>query len=1097
MTIPEISTEARAALIKKALMTPSTCNSSTVTSLEWLLNCPREPRSTTPASFDKVQKSKITASVKTVIPTKTPKIAKAKTTTKITEVDVSEENAPEPTAQERQKLATEVFNLSLRALSEEIKIPTNSPSNQACQVGKQRRTPPAWSRTASGSSQPLQILSPNRLPRSPAHPTTTKGTPSSANGVLSGRIAIAECARIALSALRTIRGPKIKEATADLQLEHGTCALVGKFLQLGLNDLALKELRVLRRRIDGLLGRKEDNVSTKRPTKTVPEGKEGVHRGHASTLLDLLRFDNVAADGSLLCLMITFQGFVLKLILTDKKPLLLEGMVSYLDPSTPDSPSDLILRSLSGKAQSSEKAVQRLRSLALSVWSIASSPPVSKDGPDSSPTGSRTIALFRLQIISFEIRAQWWKVSGHDVDVESELWTPFSRCLSDFTRHISSPTTNDYLLSKDALSRLQTAEKALNALTKGNSKANQAILKSLANFALQTGHRTDAAGFLEQSAKVPKSDGNSGVLWCMRQCEIASLHLDKTSKSKVIEALPAMENATKGLQGDLRASTSDFDALFFQAANLNKLVVRCIPDRVDASNKSSADLRECENVKSSLTAFTKTFYPFLVRYLGEPPQEQDEKAVNRFEERIDRSRRIAISAINRAIGLAKSSVVSGCPLWEVVESILADCAMVADRLESERLSDAEDSSVNTPTAKPSSHVNLSNAYWMRYLHDKEIGSEPRQLWRSLRTSVALIRDRPLSEKIAGFAGIKLERLAATYTSLHRTHEAKESFEEAVRFYVSFGVLESLSSEAKFLSLQSTRTEESKHVSAFRRLLSSFIEFTHNQSRQFPGYFYDDAALPTEQRGILLETHTQTTLEFLKTSAFPTSDSLRNLVETILTVYDRAMYPLRRLRVILRIVRFSSDGTGVVDSSLTAKLFAEICNEHIPDDGYSNDADLEPYAKYFEGARIVCAFFHGDQTRPEVLDKAISLWSTLPMGDTEELESHVESVPELVKQLELVVDYLDMQGRWFSKIRSLDLLSRLYELEQTNNPASLGNVFSRLGLQFSRLGYSGKAGNLLAKAESYVEKGQINLTVKLRWHLAYAEYLLEIGNTEKW
>src|SRR5437588_630065 len=57
--------------------------------------------------------------------------------------------------------------------------------------------------------------------------------------------------------------------------------------------------------------------------------------------------------------------------------------------------------------------------------------------------------------------------------------------------------------------------------------------------------------------------------------------------------------------------------------------------------------------------------------------------------------------------------------------------------------------------------------------------------------------------------------------------------------------------------------------------------------------------------------------------------------------------------------------------------------------------------------------------------------------------------------------------------------------------------SKLGHQFLELGYSGKAGLSLAKAQNLLSSGPVATDVKLQWHLAYAEYLLKIGNSEKW
>jgi separase len=50
----------------------------------------------------------------------------------------------------------------------------------------------------------------------------------------------------------------------------------------------------------------------------------------------------------------------------------------------------------------------------------------------------------------------------------------------------------------------------------------------------------------------------------------------------------------------------------------------------------------------------------------------------------------------------------------------------------------------------------------------------------------------------------------------------------------------------------------------------------------------------------------------------------------------------------------------------------------------------------------------------------------------------------------------------------------------------------------RLGYSGRAGIALAKAQAWLKKSPEDVTTatNLEWHLAYTEYLVGIGNLDK-
>jgi separase len=1034
------------------------------------------------------------------------KQTKARATLKTAVVEVLEEKEAELPTDQKQRLATEVFNLSLKALSEEIKasnMPALLPSSKDAKL---RRTSTSsrrsLSRTASTSSHPLQVLSPNRIPpspagsafkRSPSISLNLKRSPSSTIVVLQRRTSVAECACVALSALRALKAQKGKSgANPDLQLEHGLCALVGKLLQLGLTELAIKQLRALRMRLDDLLTGKEIKTSTKAETKAVPK-KSGENKGQIS-LADLLRFDNAQPSGGLLCLMISFQSHVLRMMAADKRISVLGEAVGYLKPSNPNSPSGLILRSLSEKAQSTDKVAQQLQSLAQTMWAMGS--PSSNSRTDSASTEKarlKATIMFRLQVVSFELRVLWWSIAGHCPDVELELWTPFSRCLSAFTRQAVPPSKDDYSVASDCLSSLQ----ALDSSTKGDSKPYQTVLKSLAQLARQTGHQSEAVTFLTQSAFTSNSKNALGVVWCTNHCQIASLLLEKKSRGSALEGLTNIQNATQGLRGDLRASSTDLDGLFFEAAKLNRLTMLYISGRVKLSEGEATESPEWNELQTSLGEFAQTFSPFLLRYLGEPPQDMEGKSFSQYVKRMSRTRNNALSTIEAAVAMSRSSIVDGTPSWELAESILTNYTTIADHLETTVYEDNAD----TPAisrSKHSPHVNLSNVYWARYLHDKQAGCEARQLWKSLRRAVNLLRDRPMADKIDGFATVKLERLAQTYVDLHRTIEAKETFEEAIRCHLGAGVLQRLTLKANTASFQSICTDVEDQTGAFRRVLAAFIGFVsgHNQG-QSSSHFFDDSALPRGERGLLLEIQLMIIAELAKGKGVQQPDSLNGLVRTLLTVYDCSTYPLRRLRVILRLLRFSSSGAATLDSSILSSLQAEIAGNSIDDVGLSNDTGLQRYATYLEGARTVCAFFHWGQTQPEVLDKAVSIWSTLLEGDKPEIELCVENTEDMAKQLEIVVDYFDMQGLWLSKLRALDLLSNLYEIKRMDDASPQTKALSRLGLQYSRLGYSGKAGSLLAKAQVCLEKSQVSLLDKLTWHFSYAEYLLDIGNTERW
>ena len=70
------------------------------------------------------------------------------------------------------------------------------------------------------------------------------------DGTNQGLVNTAECARVAFAYLGTPEAAKVAgKDSPELQLENGMLALVGKLVAHGLDNLAAKEMRTLKRRL--------------------------------------------------------------------------------------------------------------------------------------------------------------------------------------------------------------------------------------------------------------------------------------------------------------------------------------------------------------------------------------------------------------------------------------------------------------------------------------------------------------------------------------------------------------------------------------------------------------------------------------------------------------------------------------------------------------------------------------------------------------------------------------------------------------------------------------------------------------------------------
>lgn len=147
-----------------------------------------------------------------------------------------------------------------------------------------------------------------------------------------------------------------------------------------------------------------------------------------------------------------------------------------------------------------------------------------------------------------------------------------------------------------------------------------------------------------------------------------------------------------------------------------------------------------------------------------------------------------------------------------------------------------------------------------------------------------------------------------------------------------------------------------------------------------------------------------------------------------------------------------------------------------------------------------AFLHYrvSEPRPDFLQTALFLWRNAieSCGDWDHLLERIEDPEELIIQLYILVDFLELKGLCFHRISALRSLVLIKGIQSQIDYNALIKLHSILGLQYLRMGYSGKAGMMLAKASSWTEKDGVWEESRVRWHVAYTEYLVGIGNLEK-
>ena len=1083
----------QAASIKHAVCSAATCDASIVELLTKLL-APSVECVPSPSISTKAPKSSRSAAASSR--TTGPQATKAKRGTKVTilEVDEKEEHLLRP--HERYVLATETVNATLKALAEALKSP---PAHQSTKpINKSTSASKLASRsTTNRKAKPLQPRCANRMSISSDEIACSRRASSAvSSGPAPGVLAQAECARVAFAALRSMNAQKdLGIEMPYLQLESGMSVLIGKLVALGLDDLAVRELRMLKRRLDYL---SQSSKGELKPGQIQVGAGQRATAVEKETLADLLHFGAKSDDEKVMRLIVTTQLQILKLLALRRRPSTIEAALKHVQLSARHAPANLILDLVaSDEPSSSTKAAQQLESLAQSLLTFCPSVSSADDEPASNPKRnvSPEVAL-ELQLSAFEIRTKWWQLSTHRYDVGKELFEPFARCLHAFRRRCTLATEDKYRVAESAFNRLKTF---LKTKTGSENASPGSIYILLAELAQESQRLIDAIEWYKKSSADFPSTGGSKAQKCASLCRIASLSLQSmTASTSKQDTLATLKEAAEYLDGDVRGDAADLDDLLVAVAGVRKSTTIFLQESLNsaASSKDPTSTLLMEQCSELLLLCPK----FLVRYIGNAPDSaESEKILLRYAKRRKIAGKVFKPTIDSVLVLAQFSLAVTSFRWERISAGLQDCARLAlafDEYAPETVPAASNSGPQQSTLRA-----LSNAYWRRYLHLKQADGRVSEIQQCLRISADLIKDRGLIEKSSGFLSIKLEKLGTSYEASGNLTKACDAYTEALQEQIDAGILRVAAENADTKS-PSEIFEADSEFAIFERILSAYLKTVLGLDENEIGsrILLNNHIMADTERGLLLERHITIFGSLLVTQGLSEQlcEVMRIIPKTILSLYTRDTYPIRRLRVVVQLLRLHFSHPTALDAVLVDKIVHEavVIPRLNPTDA---DSGLQKFTAHLTASRTACLAFLTENPTIQSFTPALVSWSQLVQGfrDWDMIRQRIDDISDWLLHLGSIADYLELQGHGNSTICVLHISAAVHELREPVQGAALVSKLSALGLQYIRLGYSAKAGLTLNKAQRLLEAADIAAPVVLQWLMAYTEYLLTIGNLSKW
>lgn len=968
---------------------------------------------------------------------------------------------------EKATLATHVVNATLKTLGEVAKPApvVASPARRPATEGDELVKTATNNALRRSSSAPMTPLHPRSLNRQTTSPIATRHARSPSKPVNNTNLlSVVECARVALAALRQLPSTG-KISLPEMQLESGMSALVGKLIALGLHEQAVKELRILKKRLEGLA-----NSETKKQAKAAGAESKNV----AQIFSEMLDFSGVKASGQSLLLVITTQIQALRILAATKKPTAIEAVVPCLRPELTSSPIHLLIAAAGEKGADVGKIARQMETVAQCLLSLT--PGVSsKDdilGQESRLSISPPTAL-ELQALALEARLHWWKLAKHKGDVEKDIMTPLSRCLGAYIRRSSESPKARYIASLNIFNRIyqQLRDQGLQPL--GGSKLPLAgIYQTLVTLARDAQQFPDAVSWATKLREAVDTTTESIARTCSLTAQLLSLHLKHPAKYLSDDQL--LKEVVTGIQGPLRGDTAELDELLVNVCAVRKAAMHLLL-AIATDGRDDNTFQPSPAIKELLETFILQCPRFCLRWLGKPPGPKGStKDYLRYEQRRQLMLQYLQHILDSAFMTIKTCLDQTRLSWDLMDSILSDCTILLEYTGNAASSDS-------PT---SYFVKISHFYYLQYSYLRQQSTNPKDTTplRALRRSVECVKNRPSAEKEKAQLTLKLERMAELCRTLGRGEEALGALQSIRTSLLEDGVLTAVASSLATESPVVVWTGSEKAEALSRALLA-----VSKMEQVWVDWTVD---LPEAERAAALEHRLRFIL--LKESTKQVDVTLEHpVVDALLRTYIPTRYPIRRFRVLLIVLCSAFGRLHKTPELLSVAKDAAQLEDH---GDLGEDAGLAGFLAHLKALYNSLAAAVDAYRDTDALQRSIGTWRSIieRCQGSAKLEKAVDDVPGLLDYLRSVADFLRMKGRDNLLAAVLELMADMARVAEGPKGEDVVRHSSCLALQYTSLGQSSKAEQAFLAAQEYLGD-QLRGETLASFHLAFAEHFVALSN----
>lgn len=745
----------------------------------------------------------------------------------------------------------------------------------------------------------------------------------------------------------------------------------------------------------------------------------------------------------------------------------------------------------------------------------------------SSDSDATNIKLFcspktalELQTLAIQCGVLRKRLQSNSADIiekdTAEQWESWRKYLIAFVRRSQEQRTKP-----DRYNFIQQTSNIVRQILHGSNSSKSLpleVIKTLATVSFDAGLLKESMNCTEELLMELETMNNESdaALKVISNVRLATIELKLSTIGKdgelildneIVEGLKErVEIAVEGLASIRNGRKADLELLLNEVALLRRggvsLLASLLKDETDSEERVEETLDDKE-ARWTLRILCDSIARGVIRFCGKYLAmviSDDERA---------KATKIVTSTIDTAISTSwRGFIISSPDAWEAVEDLVKESLTIIRSLPENDIDHAM------------FYEKFSTTYWQIHLLYRKAGMDKPSIL-ALRRSLMILERRPSGELVQTNAALKWERLGSLFLLAGDYRRAEDALLSAVNVFFETGTLEEIGQSAMKGELPGNAFDLPTKEATVDRVLAGLVKCANKKKDGVASSLrFDYAGISKTARGAMLEWSMR--LAIGTTGSDGTLAQI--LAERLLDLYSFDEMPLRRARVISKLLELAVDHADLINKE-EAKSLGEETFEWAESPAAVTSTEDKHLLRYKDdiiaGCLVSLSFlrWQDGEVEPELVKNALELWNRLVNEciTWDAVVEKVEDINQVMKRLEMVAEFFEMKGEVELKICALKVLVSFRGIEDkanydcksnspktstsgnVNNPSSaLVQLQSLLGIQYLRLGYSGRAGIALAKAQALISKApsELSSTTVLQCHLAYTEYLVNIGNLEK-